>query len=367
MNTRTLLFILLLCGSLKMFSKNYPPYFETGNIISASPPPVINNTDSIIFNLANATLTPTYIDIPISIKSDDLIFSFDYAMTFNQSKLTFSTTIDAITNDQTFVSSAFFNPNDLFLRSTTSTQQSLPSTGNVCISKIRFALSAPCISITATDFSNILTILNGTQCPYRVVNLNFAQYIPNANFKTGPGCLNALVQFTDSSTVGKGIITSWFWNFSNGSSSTLQNNVTSYTVTGTSANTLIITTSAGCKDTIIKPLTISQPPVSGFSYTFNCLKDTVFFTNTSTIASGSISASQWYFGDLSTINNLKNPVHHFSSSGFYKVKLTSTSNTSCKTSNTIVISLRPSDINRDGITDVNDFILLVPAWLTSCN
>jgi len=366
MNANTILTILIILTNLKLLSK------ERGFIGPVSPPgihgqPVINNSDSIIFNLANATLTPTYIDIPLYIKSDDLIFSFDFAMTFNTAKLTFSTTIDAVTSDPTFISSAFFNPNDLFLRGTTSTQQSLPANGMVCISKIRFALSAPCVSISTSDFTNVLTILNGTQCPFRLGNINFAQFIPNANFKTSPGCLNTLVHFTDSSNVGKGIINSWSWHFSNGTPSALQNNVTSYSITGTSATTLIVTTSAGCKDTIIKPLTISQPPVSSFSYTFNCLKDTVFFTNSSTISSGAVISSNWYFGDLTSINTSTNPAHHFNSSGFYKVKLTSTSNSSCTSTVKILISLRPSDINRDGITDVNDFLLLVPAWLTTCN
>lgn len=362
MKVKSILFILIIFGNLKVFSKGSGLLFNPGDPLITDKL-IIDNNDSIIFDLANATLTASYLDLPLYIKSDDVVFGIDYAMKFTLAKLTFSAAIDLIPSN----SSAHFNSNDLFLRYTGGSMQSLPCSAGVYVTKIRFALSAPCVSITTADFTNISALLNGNSCSYRVTNLNFGKFIPNASFKTSPTCLNTTILFSDTSTLGSGTISSWLWNFGNGSTSTLQNNLTSYSTTGTVAATLIVTASSGCTNTIIKPLIISHPPVSSFSYSFNCLKDSVFFTNTSTISSGTITGSLWYFGDLSSTSTLKNPSHHYNTSGFYKVKLTSTSNFSCTATKTVLISLRPADLNKDGTTDVNDFLILAPAYNTSCN
>ena len=344
---------------------------KTGECLAISKDPfinsktrIINSNDSIIFDLANATLTATYLDLPIYIKSDDVVLGIDYALKFNLSKLSYSIAIDILAES----SAAFFNPTDLFLRySGGSPMSGLPSSGNIYVTKIRFALSTPCVTISAADFTNISTLINGVTCSNRVTSLNFSQFIPIANFSNDPACLNTLMQFSDISTISSGAITSWSWNFGNWSVSNLQNNVTTYTATGTVSATLIVGANTGCGDTITKSFTVNQAPISSFSYSYNCLKDSVFFTNLSSVSSGTIASSSWYFGDFTPLSNLKNPKHRYTSSGYYKVKLTSTSNSLCSSTQTLTVALRPSDINRDGITDVNDFLIFVPAWLTPCN
>jgi hypothetical protein len=359
-----IILIVFLFGNLKLFSKSIDIVATSVDSHISSNARVINTSDSIIFDLANATLTATYLDLPIYIKSDDVVLGIDYALKFNLSKLSYSIAIDILAES----SAAFFNPTDLFLRySGGSPMSGLPSSGNIYVTKIRFALSAPCTAISAADFTNISTLINGVACSYRVTSLNFAQFIPNANFNNDPACLNTLMQFSDVSTVSSGAVNSWSWNFGNGTVSDLQNNLTTYTATGTVSATLIVGANTGCGDTITKSFTVNQAPISSFSYLYNCVKDSVFFTNLSSVSSGTITSSSWYFGDFTGITNLKNPKHRYASSGFYKVKLTSSTNSQCSSVKTLVVALRPSDINRDGITDVNDFLLFVPAWLSVCN
>jgi PKD repeat protein len=175
------------------------------------------------------------------------------------------------------------------------------------------------------------------------------------------------VQFSDSSDIVNGIINSWDWSFGNGSTSSLKNNIITFDTAGTSATTLIVSALNGCKDTIIKLITINEPPVSSFTHTFDCSKDTVFFTNTSTVPSGSITGFQWYFGDLSSLNYTQNPSHKYILNGFYNVILTITSNNSCSSVFKERISLLPGDINRDGGVNVDDFLIFAPAVGTTCN
>src|SRR5687767_8623128 len=108
---KVIILIITVFGNLNVFSKN------TGG------KPVINHLDSVIFDLSRASLMATYIDIPVCIKSDDAVFSFDFALKFNLTKMSYATMIELLPSDPTFVSAAYFNSSDLFLRSTNSSQQ----------------------------------------------------------------------------------------------------------------------------------------------------------------------------------------------------------------------------------------------------
>lgn len=61
------------------------------------------------------------------------------------------------------------------------------------------------------------------------------------------GCAPATVQFTDHSTPGQGVITSWTWDFSDGTTSTLQNPSHVFTQTGYYDVGLTVVNSGGCK------------------------------------------------------------------------------------------------------------------------
>src|SRR5690606_28947678 len=98
---------------------------------------------------------------------------------------------------------------------------------------------------------------------------------------TGPGTLN------------------YYWNFGDGSSSTLKDPTHNYSKTGSYTVTLITTSNLGCSDTLIKKNLVSIGTVnSDFSTSGNlCQGNTIQFTNTSQPVPGS---SVWYFGDGTT-------------------------------------------------------------------
>lgn len=338
MRNTALVFVLIFFSCLTLTSQESTARFTPEKNQPVSKQPIIDNQDSIIVDLGNSTLTATYIDVPIYIKSDDGISSYDYRIKFNLSKLTFSSTIDLTPSDPTVLSLSYFNPVSLYLSYTSSSFQGFPSNG-VQITKIRFNLSSPCIPITAADFSDGEGILNGTLCSFRVTQLDFTRFIPNADFTTGPTCLNANIQYSTTSTIQSGSVTAWNWTFSNGDSSKIPTPITTYTNSGTAATTLIALSDAGCSDTVVKFINVNILPLSNFTYSFDCVKDSVLFSNTSTISSGSITTSIWNFGDLSGTSNLTNPAYHYNASGIYTVTLISVSEFSCSGTTTLSVDL----------------------------
>ncbi len=70
-------------------------------------------------------------------------------------------------------------------------------------------------------------------------------------------------------------------------------------------------------------------PVASFTNTTDCLGSTTDFTNTSTIASGSITNNDWDFDDGNN-STTASPSNTFASAGNYQVQLIVTSNQGCK-------------------------------------
>ncbi len=325
--------LLLLIGYGKFFSN--PLKYSKKDTLSRTA--LIGTNDSIVFALANATLTTNYIDIPVRIKSDEIINAVDFAFKFDETKLTY----DTIFNFKSYLSAlANFNTFDHYLRFTSSSLQ--PIDTNVVLIVIRFNILVPCAQIQNTDFNSIEAYLNGD--PAKKIFSNSLQILPNANFTNSNSCQNSLVTFTDASTILGSSIISWQWNFGNGQFSSLQNPIITYTTSTTYTTSLIVTSAAGCTDSVYKSITISQNPISSFSYTLDCLKDSVYFSNTSTILLGTISNTYWNFGDLST-STFTNPSHHYNSGGIYIVSLVSTSSASCIGNYTMAIVLNKPSAN----------------------
>ncbi|MBP6334835.1 MAG: PKD domain-containing protein [Bacteroidia bacterium] len=135
------------------------------------------------------------------------------------------------------------------------------------------------------------------------------------------GCPPLNVNFTNLSPPA-GL--SYQWNFGDGNTSTQQNPTHTYSTTGNFDVSLIVTDSLGCSDTLVKSAFIQTvnpaanyipPPTS-----VGCAPLTTQFTD----ATAGSTAWTWDFGD-GTISNLQNPVHTYTTPGFYTVSLTSTS------------------------------------------
>jgi PKD repeat protein len=149
-------------------------------------------------------------------------------------------------------------------------------------------------------------------------------YPPTALFQANVDPNNPLsVSFVDNS---EGVVTSWAWDFGDGTTSTEQSPTHTYAAGGT-YNVTLTATNAGGNSISTIPVTVTEPvvvvpPVAGFSY--GALDPaqplTIQFSDTST---GDYDTYAWDFGD-GVQSNEPNPSHTYATGGTPTVTLTVT-------------------------------------------
>ncbi|MDI6792084.1 MAG: PKD domain-containing protein [bacterium] len=147
---------------------------------------------------------------------------------------------------------------------------------------------------------------------------------PAADFAAGDTspCAGSEVVFTDNST---GTITSWSWDFGDGSAGTARNPSHTYLTADTYTVSLTITGPCG-SDTETKISYITVLPSLSANFTLSstdpCSGSIVTFTDIST---GDIISWFWDFGDGASSQD-QNPSHTYTTTGSYPVSLTVTGN-----------------------------------------
>ncbi|NVK07721.1 MAG: PKD domain-containing protein [Tenacibaculum sp.] len=156
------------------------------------------------------------------------------------------------------------------------------------------------------------------------ITKSFNVQSPKARFVANPTRGQATphtVFFTDESTLPD----RWFWEFGDGSTSTAQNPIHSYTAAGDyTVNLTVKDTINGCTDTAPPRLIKIVIPTAQFSVddTLGCGPFTVNFTDESTIeGNDTVGEWLWNFGDGNT-STKQNPTHTYESVGVYNVSLT---------------------------------------------
>lgn len=180
-------------------------------------------------------------------------------------------------------------------------------------------------------------------------NLTFG-FLPSANFSFTEICEGESKSFTDLSTVPKGTISNWNWDFGDGNSSIVQNPNHSYTSDGEFTIELIVEDAFGCKDTIIKEDTVWSIPVVDFIAAPLCFQDSVFLNDGSSVVFGSITSWEWDLGDgkTSTEQNTGNMY----SPGNYTVELNIITNKGCADSVSKNMDIYPSPVTRFSTTNI---------------
>lgn len=190
--------------------------------------------------------------------------------------------------------------------------------------------------------------------------------LPVAAFTSGTtGCINKIVNFTDNSTPGAGVINSWTWNFGDPGSgaantASIQNPSHTFTATGLYNVTLIVGTDRGCSSVVLqKSITIFDLPQAGFILPEVCLLDPFAqFTDTSKVgAPQTINGWMWNFGDpgsgVNNTSNVKNAQHTFAAVGNYNVRLIVSTNNGCTDTLTQVLTV-------NGGNPIADFMAINP-------
>ena len=198
---------------------------------------------------------------------------------------------------------------------------------------------------------------------------------PEANFEDPPiSCVNTPVQFVNESIEGFSINCSvndgYFWDFGDGTTSTLKDPTHTYTSTGTFNVSLFAENSCGATNTIVKTICIEPQLTAAFTLNTNngCSPLTIQTTNTTDLSSScggetylwevayasgfcGTTPEQWNFTN-GTDETSAAPSINFITAGTYTLQLTTTN--SCGTSiatETIEVKAPPTAT----ISSVSDF------------
>ncbi|UCH72197.1 MAG: PKD domain-containing protein [Thermoplasmatales archaeon] len=134
---------------------------------------------------------------------------------------------------------------------------------------------------------------------------------------------NINISFVDKST-GENI-SSWYWDFGDGETTTVQNPIHSYDDIGTYKIILNIIDVNGDNSTVFHNITVSyKPPTADFEHpTENITAGAeLSFTDKSTIGDANITSWLWNFGDNTTSTQQNPPAHVYDETGIYKISLT---------------------------------------------
>lgn len=160
---------------------------------------------------------------------------------------------------------------------------------------------------------------------------------PETDFDIADLCINeTLVPFNTSTIVDPYSITSYNWDFGDGTTAALEDPNHDYTAPGIYEVKLITSSENGCLDSIVHTIHIFDEPIANFSVLDGCIYDLAVFTNLSTVTDGDLTAFNWTYGD-GTGSGIESPTHNYLDAGTYNVTLEVTSEHGCISDTTLAL------------------------------
>ncbi len=206
------------------------------------------------------------------------------------------------------------------------------------------------------SFTAGLTVTDNFGCMGIATQNAIVHPLPLVNFGSGIKCTGSPVQFTDSTLIFSGSITSWLWDFGDPGSgtsniSTLQNPTHLYNTQGFYFIKLKVTSDEGCVDSLIKSIEIRKAPSPNFSASQACDGEYVQFTYLPNPFPSTATNWAWSFGNGIT-STQTNPANLYLTYGNYNVSLTVTDSLSgCVNSLSQLVLVDPIPVARIGIAD----------------
>lgn len=189
---------------------------------------------------------------------------------------------------------------------------------------------------SAGSFSVTLIATNSSgPCIDTIVKNAFIVISPPVALYSHPpdsGCVPLTLNFLSGSTSVVDPITTYIWNFGDGSSASSAPPLShTYTSTGTYSTSLVIQTAKGCSDTLICPncVKVGVKPAAKFGID----QDTVCYNQLVQFNDSSIGATGWLWDfDDGQFSGQQNPTHLYPDTGTYNVTLTAFNNGCADTS-----------------------------------
>ena len=157
--------------------------------------------------------------------------------------------------------------------------------------------------------------------------------VPDVSISASPftGCQPLTIDFTSNTTIDStGTITSWLWDFDDGTTSTQQNPTYTYWELFIHTVHLTVTSNEGCSDSATRDIFVLQNPVCDFTASLVSLNDSSPIVNFTNLSSGGNIDLLWDFGDGNTSTEYSLQ-HTYDTCGTYNVILTATGTNTCVT------------------------------------
>lgn len=179
-----------------------------------------------------------------------------------------------------------------------------------------------------------LTVRTDSGCEANLVKPVTIFLAPSVDFVYDQTCENELTLFTGSATTDPATpVTRWTWGFGEGTrraGPSLNQESFAYgnVGPGTYRVFLAIETASACKDSAFKDIVINPAPIPNFGVSRECLFDSTSFSDSTTLASGSIFEWEYQFGDGQRTFE-PSPNHFYFEPGTYQATLITTSDSGC--------------------------------------
>ena len=213
---------------------------------------------------------------------------------------------------------------------------------------------------TAGTYTVTLTVSNGSETKTTSKSITVKPVV-QADFTYSPTNppVGTTIQFTDKSS---GNITSWSWQFGDGTTSTQRNPSKAYSASG-SYNVKLTVSDGTSSNSMTQTVTVVASLVADFSFSPSAPavgQEVQFLDN----SQGSPTSWSWDFGDGSAKSTVKNPTHTYSQAGTFSVKLTISNATA---SSTQTKSLTVSSSSKRIITAASCALADVQAAIAQAN
>ncbi len=173
------------------------------------------------------------------------------------------------------------------------------------------------------NYTVTLILASNKGCLDTIIRSNFVSISPpvaSFTINVNKGCVPLAVQYKSTSVTNTPIV-KYDWRFGDGGTGTGATTNHTYSVVGSFADTLIITTDSGCIDTVIRPIKVGNKPIAKFTVVDStvCYKQKSDFIDQTT---GPVDSWIWSYGD-GVVDSLliQNPSHVYADTGIFTVQL----------------------------------------------
>ncbi len=202
----------------------------------------------------------------------------------------------------------------------------------ICIHDQQTALSGNDFALDDISFREICTVTDSVYI--HVTNMEPAI---NANIKLG--CMQDTVDVTAGNNAGDQP-NQYKWDFGDGTYSTQANNEHIYAQQG-QYTLKLVTSNAGCGDSITKKIDTRHPMSVGFTVDKDTICATQSITFTNTDATTGPATYYWNFGDSSAVDVTGSPVHQYNKPGTYLVTHVVSDQIPCRDTITKTVLVQP--------------------------